>query len=228
MADWLEAGGSDSAPLALGTVALRLAASVVTGLVVASVYSLALRKPAQEGFPLRMTLVLLTVLVAMTTLVIGDNVARAFSLVGALAIVRFRTVVEDTRDTAFVIFAVIAGMGIGAGHFGVCAIGVPAASAVALAMGAWSRSRAGSAAASAAGCRLLVRVGLGHEPEALLGDLWSRHLASCRLAATATARQGAALDLRYVVRLRDPARPLALVQELSRLEGVQHVELESA
>ena len=50
---------------------------------------------------------LLTILIAMVTMVIGNNMARAFGLVGALSIVRFRTVVEDTRDTAFVIFAVV-------------------------------------------------------------------------------------------------------------------------
>ena len=50
----------------------------------------------------------------MVTQVIGDNVARAFSLVGALSIVRFRTVVRDTQDTAFVIFAVVVGMAVGA------------------------------------------------------------------------------------------------------------------
>src|SRR6185503_4501947 len=39
------------------------------------------------------TLILLSILIAMVTQVIGNNVARAFSLVGALSIVRFRTVV---------------------------------------------------------------------------------------------------------------------------------------
>src|SRR3712207_7596331 len=53
---------------------------------------------------------------AMVTQVIGDNIARAFSLVGALSIVRFRTVVRDTQDTAYVIFAVAVGMAVGAGH----------------------------------------------------------------------------------------------------------------
>ena len=62
------------------------------------------------------TLVLLTILIAVVTQVIGDNVARAFSLVGALSIVRFRTVVRDTQDTAYVIFAVAVGMAVGAGH----------------------------------------------------------------------------------------------------------------
>jgi len=61
--------------------------------------------------------VLLSVLLCLATLVIGDNVARAFSIVGALSIVRFRTVVRDTRDTAFVIAAVTVGMAAGAGYF---------------------------------------------------------------------------------------------------------------
>ncbi len=60
------------------------------------------------------TLVFLCLLIAMVTQVIGDNVARAFSLVGALSIVRFRTSVRDTKDTAFVIFAVAIGMAVGA------------------------------------------------------------------------------------------------------------------
>ena len=59
------------------------------------------------------TLVLLATVIAMATQVIGDNVARAFSLVGALSVVRFRTVVKDTQDTAFVIFAVVVGHGVG-------------------------------------------------------------------------------------------------------------------
>ena len=66
-----------------------------------------------EAESFTVTLVLLTILIAMVTQVIGDNVARAFSLVGALSIVRFRTVVRDTQDTAYVIFAVAVGMAVG-------------------------------------------------------------------------------------------------------------------
>ncbi len=55
----------------------------------------------------------------MVTQVIGDNVARAFSLVGALSIVRFCILpFRDIPDTAYVIFAVIIGMAVGAGLFG--------------------------------------------------------------------------------------------------------------
>lgn len=69
-------------------------------------------------------MLVLSVLIAMVTEVIGDSVARAFSLVGALSIVRFRTVVRDTQDTAYVIFAVAVGMAVGASNPWVAAIGI--------------------------------------------------------------------------------------------------------
>src|SRR5204863_1426946 len=75
--------------------------------------------------PFLATLVLLSVVLALVTVVIGESLAKAFGLVGALAIVRFRTVVEDTRDTAFVIFAVVVGMAAGAGLVVGALLGLP-------------------------------------------------------------------------------------------------------
>src|SRR5579883_1129695 len=92
---------------------VRLLLAFVFGGAVAWTYCRTRRNDSiSPSFPT--TLVLLSVLIAMSTQVIGDNVARAFSLVGALSIVRFRTVVRDTQDTAYVIFAVVVGMSIGA------------------------------------------------------------------------------------------------------------------
>ena len=80
------------------------------------------------------TLVLLATVIAMATQIIGDNVARAFSLVGALSVVRFRTVVKDTQDTAFVIFAVVVGMAAGANHLAVGLVGLVILCAASLAL----------------------------------------------------------------------------------------------
>jgi uncharacterized membrane protein YhiD involved in acid resistance len=216
-------GGFFAGEPALATISLRMAVALVAGLAVAATWRASQRRAGGDARPMSTTLVLLTLLVAMTTLVIGNNVARAFSLVGALAIVRFRTIVEDTRDTAFVIFAVVAGMALGAGHYGVCLIGIPVVAATALALG----RIAPAAAIAPAERRLLVRVGAGRDPEALLRELWSRHVDTRRLTATMSARQGAALDLHFAVRLRDPERAVALVQELQATDGVQHVELDA-
>ena len=90
---------------ALLLIAVRLLLALALGLAIAAIYRRA-RPMNEEAESFTVTLVLLTILIAMVTQVIGDNVARAFSLVGALSIVRFRTVVRDTQDTAFVIFSV--------------------------------------------------------------------------------------------------------------------------
>ena len=69
-------------------ILVRLLVSLVLGLVVASIHRHT-RRPAEVTPTFPVTLVLLAVLIAMVTQVIGDNVARAFSLVGALSIVQF-------------------------------------------------------------------------------------------------------------------------------------------
>src|SRR5687767_13382050 len=112
MLDWLKQSGMEQAAVEPRTLAVRLALSLVFGVVVADIYRRTKHDPA-ENTSFSATLVLLTILIAVVTQVIGDNIARAFSLVGALSVVRFRTVVQDTRDTAFVIFAVVIGMALG-------------------------------------------------------------------------------------------------------------------
>src|SRR5688572_18255094 len=98
-------------------LAFRLGSAFVLGLLASGVYALACRWAGRKADPSFLTtLVLLSLLISLVTLVIGNNVARAFSLVGTLAIVRFRTVVEDTRDTAFVIYSVACGMCAGSGY----------------------------------------------------------------------------------------------------------------
>jgi hypothetical protein len=116
---------SPTTPLDPWAIAARLLLALAFGALVAAIYKWA-RKSNESTTSFPMTLVLLCVLIAMVTQVIGDNIARAFSLVGALSIVRFRTVVRDTKDTAYVILAVIAGMSAGAGNLWVAALGLAA------------------------------------------------------------------------------------------------------
>ena len=90
--------------LSWDAILARLVLASIGGWLVAGVYAWGRRTTLTAStFP--GTLVLMTLLIAMVTQVIGDNLARAFGLVGALSIVRFRTVMQDTQDVAFVIFA---------------------------------------------------------------------------------------------------------------------------
>jgi len=63
------------------------------------------------------TMFAMAVCTAVVMMIIGSNIARAFSLVGALSIIRFRTAVKDPRDTGYLFAAMIAGMGCGTGFY---------------------------------------------------------------------------------------------------------------
>ena len=61
------------------------------------------------------TMVIMAVVVALVMMIIGSNIARAFSLVGALSIIRFRNAVKESRDVAFYFLAMAIGMACGTG-----------------------------------------------------------------------------------------------------------------
>jgi hypothetical protein len=214
---WLHATQSGS--IHWHDMLFRLAMATLFGLAIAGVYAATQRRPPGQIVPLFTTLVLLTILVAVTTIVIGDSVARAFGLVGALSIVRFRTVVEDTRDTAFVIFAVIFGMAQGAGNLLVAMIGFPAVAVVAAILSVFNRLPA------MVERHLEVRLSANRDPESTLAPIFTAQLIKWRLASVVSARQGTALDLIYVIRLRKTTDLLPFVRQLSALEGVQNVDL---
>ena len=156
----------------------------------------------------------------MVTMVIGESVARAFGLVGALSIVRFRTVVEDTRDTAFVIFAVVVGMAVGTGLLMVALVGVPLVAAAALLLS----PRDPDARPGARRFSLTVRLALGRDPASLTPVIAARARILRSLGAR-TARQGSALDLVLDLEIADhQIAPLAL--ELNALDGVQEVAID--
>ncbi len=64
--------------------------------------------------------------------VIGDNIIRAFGLMGALAIIRFRNVVKDTRDIVFIFCALVVGMAAGSQRFAIAVVGTIILSLIAL------------------------------------------------------------------------------------------------
>lgn len=59
------------------------------------------------------TMVFMCVAIALIMIIIGSNIARAFALVGAMSIVRFRNPVKDSRDIAFLFICMAIGMAVG-------------------------------------------------------------------------------------------------------------------
>lgn len=91
-------------------------AAAIIGFVISLVYMLTHKK---EGYSQAfcVALILLAPIVGMVILVIGNNVATAFSLAGAFALVRFRSAPGDPKDIAYVFMSVTMGLTCGLGYW---------------------------------------------------------------------------------------------------------------
>jgi uncharacterized membrane protein YhiD involved in acid resistance len=220
MPPWLEPSATETDAATPLELVVRFTIAFLLGCIVAAIYRGTHRSsPIAPTFP--RTLVLLSILIAMVTSVIGDNIARAFSLVGALSIVRFRTVVQDTQDTAFVIFAVIIGMAAGANHLWVAAIGMSVVAVAIIVL----RPRKGANVWADADNHLVLRVGLSHNPETVAQNVFQKYLDRSEVLSVATTKQGTSLEVTYNVRLKNGSIPADFVGELNRTEGIQGVDL---
>ena len=111
-------------------ILMNLSLSIFLGLFISYVYKLT-HKGVSYSQSFMLTIVFVTIIVAMVMMVIGNNIARAFALVGALSIIRFRTVVKDTKDTAFIFLALASGMAAGTSSYFLAMSGAAVTSIVA-------------------------------------------------------------------------------------------------
>ena len=225
MMDWFTDNSPSTVTVSTTVMAIRLIAAGLFGFLVAASYRLHRHPtPVPATFPL--TLVLLSVLIAMVMQVIDDRVARAFSLVGALSIVRFRTVLDETQDIAFVIFAVVVGMASGTGAIGVASIGsVVMLGTLCLARLPVFGKSPRRASQESDEANLTLRMSIGTNYQLTVVPMLDSNLNSYRLISAETARGGSVLEWTYSVRFRPDTPVSATIERCSKVEGIQSVEI---
>ena len=166
------------------------------------------------------SLVLLTMVVSLVMFVIGDSIITAFGLIGALAIIRFRNVLKDTRDTTFVFFSLVLGMAVGSQRFTTALVGtvVLCAITVYLHISAFG-SRNGHDG------HLACHLAESRDEGRLLRDVLRRFCVRAREMSVRHLGEDDTVERVFEVRLRDRRRGHQLVAELQRLEGVGEVSL---
>ncbi|MCI0514003.1 DUF4956 domain-containing protein [candidate division KSB1 bacterium] len=103
-------------------ILINISIALLCGIFIALVYRLTYRGPGYSTSFLS-SLVLLAMITAIVIMVIGNNLARAFGLVGAMSIIRFRTAVKDTLDIVYIFFSLAIGMAAGVGFFKIAMVG---------------------------------------------------------------------------------------------------------
>ena len=95
---------------------LTILISCILGIAISMTYMKTSNKGAySKNFSL--TLVIIPTVIAIIVLLIGSNVARAFSLAGAFSIIKFRSAPGDPKDISFVLFTMAAGLACGVGAY---------------------------------------------------------------------------------------------------------------
>jgi uncharacterized membrane protein YhiD involved in acid resistance len=165
------------------------------------------------------SLVLLAMVAAMVMMVIGNNIARAFSLVGALAIVRFRTRLRSAWDISFVFFALAVGIGCGVMAYKVAVLGTVMVTLAVLALQVIPLGGIRSDRIHMLRCDVASFEGAEKEMEGVLdGFLQRRWLVEAR-----SLRFGETLSLRYRVVVRDPDQIGEMLRQVGAVEGVERV-----
>lgn len=107
--------------LSVGNIVAIVFAALVLGLVMGVVYILTHKdKGYSQSFIL--TLVMLLAVVSIIILLVGNSIARAFSLAGAFSLIRFRSTPGEPFDIAFVFSCVAIGLACGIGYIGYAAL----------------------------------------------------------------------------------------------------------
>lgn len=161
------------------------------------------------------SIILITLIVCMAMIVIGNNLIVAVGLIGALAVIRFRNILKDTRDTSFIFMALILGMACGTGNFFYSLVGTGVLSLTLLYLH-WTGF--GSKHMSDGFIRFQVMEGVPSTMEGLL----RRYCRSARLVSQRIGDTGTG-EMSYRLVLRDPNRAPDLVNEMQGLAGVAKV-----
>lgn len=203
--------------LSLADVFQGLMAALILGIVVALVYRVSVAgrvvSAAMPG-----SLIVLAMVGAMVMMVIGNNLARAFSLVGALAIVRFRTRLRSPWDITFVFFALAVGIAAGVGAYRVAFMGTLMVSLAVLALYVLPMG----------GIRRKVHllrcdVAAYQEVETEMDRILSGFIRRKWMIEARSMRFGETLSYRYRVILLDDTRTRELLRALADTEGVERV-----
>ena len=213
-------GSGSGGPQSVTSIVLALLLAFVLGQLLAWVYAWT-HAGLSYARSFTQSLVLMTMVVCLIMLVIGNSIVTAFGLLGALALIRFRNVLKDTRDTVFVFMALVIGMAVGTQRFGLAIAGASALMLVTFYLSSTSFGTIGRFDGY-----LTLRV--GGETEANESDYRPVLDRFCRAVKPVSTRQqgdGAESEFVYQIGLRDRDRSTDMLSALRALAGVHHVSL---
>jgi uncharacterized membrane protein YhiD involved in acid resistance len=166
------------------------------------------------------TLVLNGMVVAVVMLIIGSNIARAFALVGALSIIRFRNAVKETRDVGFIFFTMAIGMAIGTKFYLLAVVAAVVICLVILIM-----TRFNWYSRKVVSQILKVQIPNNSKFDNLFDNLFLKYTHTSELISVDTVHSGMLTELTYSLGLKKHSKIQEFLSELKQLNNNNRVTL---
>ena len=114
--------GDPAASAPIETVVLSLLMAFILGQIIGWVYMATHTTPSYSSSFVA-SLVVLPVIVSLMLILMAGSLFIAFGLLAVFAVVRFRNVLKDTRDTTYVMWAIVEGMAVGTFRYSTALVG---------------------------------------------------------------------------------------------------------
>ncbi len=164
------------------------------------------------------TLIVVCMVIAVLMLVVGSNIARAFALVGAFSVIRFRNALKETRDVGFIFLVMAIGMATGTRFYALAIAATVSICVVILLM-----MKLDAFASNIQRQVVKVQVPPDGDFDKLVEDELIKLTKSFELVSTETIRNGALLELLYTVEPNPGIQARDMVMRLSDVNTGQRV-----
>lgn len=215
----LERTGDLSQNLTFFDVALSLLLSMALSLCVGWIYRFTHRGISYSQAYVH-TLVVMGTVVSLIMLIIGSNIARAFALVGALSIIRFRNAMKETKDVGFIFLVMAIGMAVGTRFYALAVFATAMLSSLIVVM-----SKLNLFNKEVSERILRVRFPMDHDYEAAFEEPFAQLLDENRLVSLETVRAGVLQEAVYSVVLKKSTSPRELLEAIRKRNDNQKVTL---
>ena len=205
--------------VALGSLIIILILSTLLCMIIAYIYRLCIRGVSySQSF--QQTIILMGIIVSVIMLIIGSNIARAFSLVGALSIIRFRTAIKDPLDVGYLFFSMAVGMACGTQFYGIAIVTTFFISGIILFL-----TRINFGSRHFPEYFLEIQFLTGSDPLALMSDCLGRFTTRSTCNRIETVMGGAMLETSYTLQLKPGASEKEFLDTLREINGNNKVRL---
>ena len=205
--------------ITITTVAAVTVSTIILGLIISLVYMKTNNKRGYSpGFAT--TLIMLPVIISIIILLVGNNVARAFSLAGAFSIIRFRSVPGEPKDISYVLFTLAIGLACGMGYIG---YGIIFTIVLCLLMVALEKTKFVNYKNSNMQLKIMVPEDLNYEDA--FDEILDKYTNSWRIENIRTKEFGAIFELTYIINLPEEANKKKFIDELRCRNGNLKISL---